>query len=256
MTAINLHSLRSIGSDWPHNCCHMWIMLSILTTDKLADMPKTAPFRGDSDPHLIHSSSGARNPHPKQHLDRFSHFSTAHTNTHRQTDHATSVTIGRVLFCAQQCGLIMAKTVTMSCHVSFSPLNILPNSIHWVITLSVAETKVSNFSLKPKYQTKSFFNFGLSKCKQNKYVMHDVVAQGGIITATDQMLNIKNFFLHLPVRWDDRSETWFKTLCMLIRSQTLVSDESLRLRSQWKIKWPTAIKSSRAQSYKSTAHYH
>jgi len=100
------------------------------------------------------------------------------------------------------------------------------------------------------------FNFGLSKCKQNKYVMHDVVAQGGIITATDQMLNIKKFFLHLPVRWDNRSETRFKTLCMLIRSQTLVSDESLRLRSQWKIKWPTAIKSSRAQSYKSTAHYH
>ena len=36
-------------------------------------------------------------------------------------------------------------------------------------------------------------------------------------------------FLHLSVRWDVRSETWFKTLCILIRSQTLLSDESLRL---------------------------
>ena len=26
----------------------------------------------------------------------------------------------------------------------------------------------------------------------------------------------------LPVRWDDRSETWFKTFCILIRSQTKV----------------------------------
>ena len=36
-------------------------------------------------------------------------------------------------------------------------------------------------------------------------------------------------FLHLSVRWDDRSETWFKTFCILIRFQTLLSDESLRL---------------------------
>ena len=39
----------------------------------------------------------------------------------------------------------------------------------------------------------------------------------------DQALKIFNFFLHLPVRWDDWSETWFKTVCILIRSQTLVS---------------------------------
>jgi len=46
----------------------------------------------------------------------------------------------------------------------------------------------------------------------------------GIITATDRMLKIeKKFFLHLPVRLDDRSETWFNTFCVLIRSQTLVS---------------------------------
>jgi len=27
-------------------------------------------------------------------------------------------------------------------------------------------------------------------------------------------------FLHLPAGWDDRSETWFKTFCILIRCQT------------------------------------
>jgi len=37
--------------------------------------------------------------------------------------------------------------------------------------------------------------------------------------------NTENFklFLRLPVRWDGRSETWFKTFCILITSQTLVS---------------------------------
>ena len=44
----------------------------------------------------------------------------------------------------------------------------------------------------------------------------------------------------LLVRWDNRSETWFKTFCILIGSWTLVIDESLRLRSQQKIKWPIA----------------
>jgi len=48
----------------------------------------------------------------------------------------------------------------------------------------------------------------------NKYVMNDVVSKGGIITATDRMLKIKKKFLRLPVRWDDRSETWFKMFCI------------------------------------------
>jgi len=43
----------------------------------------------------------------------------------------------------------------------------------------------------------------------------------------------------LPVRWDDRSETWLKTICMLIRSQALVSNQSLRLYSQQKIMFPS-----------------
>ena len=40
-------------------------------------------------------------------------------------------------------------------------------------------------SLRPKYQTKSL-QLCLSKRKQNKYAMNDVVAYGGIITATDR----------------------------------------------------------------------
>ena len=40
--------------------------------------------------------------------------------------------------------------------------------------------------------------------------MNDVVAYGGIITAMDRMLKVFNFFLHLPVRWDNWSEMWFK----------------------------------------------
>ena len=41
--------------------------------------------------------------------------------------------------------------------------------------------------------------------------------------------NAENIFLRLPVRWDDRSETWFKTFCWSITCQTLVLDKSLRL---------------------------
>jgi len=36
------------------------------------------------------------------------------------------------------------------------------------------------------------FNFRLSKCKQNKYVMDNVVVYGGMITATDRI--VENFF--------------------------------------------------------------
>jgi len=52
-----------------------------------------------------------------------------------------------------------------------------------------------------------------------------VVAQGGIITETDRTLKL---FLCLPVRWDDRSESWFKTFCILIRFQTLVSEQKIK----------------------------
>jgi len=43
------------------------------------------------------------------------------------------------------------------------------------------------------------------------------------------MLKAFNFFLCLPMRWDDESEMWFKTFCILIRSQAFVSDWILRL---------------------------
>ena len=42
------------------------------------------------------------------------------------------------------------------------------------------------------------------------------------MTATDRTLKLKIIFLHLPVRWDNQSETWFETFCILIRSQTSV----------------------------------
>ena len=56
-----------------------------------------------------------------------------------------------------------------------------------------------------------------------------------IITVTVRTLT---FFLHLPVRWNDRSEKWFKTICILIMYHTSVSDWSWRLYSRRKIKWP------------------
>ena len=46
-----------------------------------------------------------------------------------------------------------------------------------------------------------------------------------IITTTDRKHKNKGRhveYLRLPVRWDNRSETWFQTFCILIRSQTKV----------------------------------
>jgi len=58
--------------------------------------PKIAPLHVRIwTPHLIHGSLGHPSTHPKQHLDQFSHSSTAHL-TDRQTDHTTlSETVGR-----------------------------------------------------------------------------------------------------------------------------------------------------------------
>ena len=50
--------------------------------------------------------------------------------------------------------------------------------------------------------------------------MNDVVALSGIITATDRTLKILNFFSAFAS--EIRSETWFKTLCVLIWSRTKV----------------------------------
>jgi len=49
--------------------------------------------------------------------------------------------------------------------------------------------------------------------------MNDVVAEGGIIAATHRTAK---YFFCVPVRWDDRYETWFKTVCILIMSHTKV----------------------------------
>jgi len=56
--------------------------------------------RGNSGRCQMHCFLGPLSPHPKQHHDRFSRFSTARSRdqrTHRQTDHATSVTVVLIL---------------------------------------------------------------------------------------------------------------------------------------------------------------
>ena len=61
---------------------------------------------GDRGPHPIHGPSGPLESTTKPHLDRFIRFCMAHacvqqthtqTETDRQTDHATSVAVGRIL---------------------------------------------------------------------------------------------------------------------------------------------------------------
>jgi len=62
--------------------------------------------------------------------------------------------------------------------------------------------------------------------------MNDVIAQGGIITTTDaentEITAGMREFLRLPVRWGDRSETWFKMFCILTMARTLVSGLNLK----------------------------
>jgi len=69
-------------------------------------------------------------------------------------------------------------TVDLDC-ICGTAYTIATACTQWV-TLSFAESKVSN----------QMTNFHLRKCKENKYVMIDVVALGGIITAMDEMLKI------------------------------------------------------------------
>ena len=40
--------------------------------------------------------------------------------------------------------------------------------------------------------------------------------------AQHRAVKIADFFLRLPVKWDNQSETWFKTPWILIMSQTKV----------------------------------
>ena len=131
----------------------------------------------------------------------------------------------------------------LSSSTSQQPASILP--MYWFsvqrywITLSFAETKVSNFSLRPKVWSAerevmlnlvgdqsikpNHFYFCLSKCKQIRHEWRRSLGRCNNRHGP-KAENFKFSFLHLPVRRDDRSETWFKTFCILIRSQALVSE--------------------------------
>jgi len=54
---------------------------------------------------------------------------------------------------------------------------------------SESKSLLWDWSIKPNH-----CNFRLSKCKQNKRIVNDVVAQGGIISATDSTLNFYSAF--------------------------------------------------------------
>ena len=72
--------------------------------------PKSTFLRGGSGP-WAHTS-----PHPKWHLDQFSHFCRARTcdrQTRTQMDCCACVTIGCVLCCALRCSLMMLMTLMM-----------------------------------------------------------------------------------------------------------------------------------------------
>ena len=138
----------------------------------------------------------------------------------------------------------------VSSSTSQQPASILP--MYWFsvqrywIALSFAETKVSNFSLRPKVWSAerevmlnlvgdqsikpNHFYFCSSKCKQIRHEWRRSLGRCNNRHGP-KAENFKFSFLHLPVRRDDRSETWFKTFCILIRSQSKVWDWSQRKKS-------------------------
>jgi len=74
-------------------------------------MPKYASSKvpiplGDPGPHLIHGSLGPPESTIQRHLNRFIRFGTTHARV-QPTDHATAVTVGRILCYSRRCGLIM-----------------------------------------------------------------------------------------------------------------------------------------------------
>jgi len=94
-------------------------------------------------------------------------------------------------------------------------------------TLSFAETKVLSFSLRPWQVLKpNHLNFCSSKCKQNKYVMNVVVAQGGIITATDRKHKNKGWHVELI----SQSMKSLKIFIFSAWFETLTSNFGLRLK--------------------------
>jgi len=71
-----------------------------------------------------------------------------------------------------------------------------------------------SFGLSPEYQTE--ITLHCRKCKQNKYVTSHNNRHG----PKTPMYNGRHVeFLRLPERWDDGSEMWFKTFCILITSK-------------------------------------
>ena len=77
-------------------------------------------------------------------------------------------------------------------------------------------------SLRPKYQTKSLQL--LLKLMSPKQIRHEWRRSLGRYNNRHgaNAESVINFVLRLPMSWDDRSETWFMTFCILIRPQTLV----------------------------------
>jgi len=58
--------------------------------------------------------------------------------------------------------------------------------------------------------------------------MNDVTADSGITTATERTLKIKKKFLRMPVRWDDRSQMWFKTFCRKFKAVVSAKDKVIQ----------------------------
>jgi len=98
----------------PRCCCHLLIRMRISTTCQILSVvyhELEVPLKTAPSPGRTHGSLGQ--PESTNHMqrDQFSHLCRAHScvqQTDRQTDHATSVTIGCIYVCTacMQCGLI------------------------------------------------------------------------------------------------------------------------------------------------------
>jgi len=103
-TTTAMADIGSTESESPHRCCHSpnnsgqrWIFPIFYNGS--GDGPENCQFPcWYLGPHLIHGSFGTKRPNPKQHLERFSRFSTAHSHE-QQTDTQTVVsqTTGYIL---------------------------------------------------------------------------------------------------------------------------------------------------------------
>jgi len=90
------------------------------------------------------------------------------------------------------------------CHIIHECNEQLDGTFRQWVTLFFTETKVSDFSLRPKYQTKSLHL--PRKIMKTKHNMSWMTSYNNCRGPNAE--NLK-FFMCLPVRWDNRSETWF-----------------------------------------------